>query len=122
MKILIVDDDEQMAGLISFYALPVGLTCVVKKTALDAIRYITTNKVEFIIMETNLSDMDETGFFRKIIEEWKIPFMIVSENDDLKDMIRCLKLGADDYVMKPFNNNELIERVMNVLKRRYPLK
>jgi DNA-binding response OmpR family regulator len=122
MKILIVDKDEQMADLLSFYALPLGLTCVLRSTASEAMKFLATNKVEFIIMETNLPDMDEVNFCREIVEARKIPFMIVSENVSQEDMIKGLKLGADDYVIKPYYHNELIERVMNVLKRRYSFK
>ncbi len=115
-KILIIDDEERIAELISFYFLPVGIQSVLKTNAVDAQTFLETNNVNFIILETKLPGIKE--LCRGIKEIWKTPFIIASVNNDRDHIINGFKLGADDYICKPFDDDELIQRVANVLKRR----
>ena len=115
-NILIIDDGERIAELISFYFLPAGIQSVFKTNVADAQAYLMKNNVHFIILETGLPGM--TVFSREVSEMWKIPFIIVSVNRERDDILNGFTLGADDYITKPFDDNELIHRVANVLKRR----
>jgi DNA-binding response OmpR family regulator len=115
-KILIIDDEERIAELISFFFLPVGFQSVLKTNAIDAQTFLEMNNVNFIILETKLPGMKE--LCREISEIWKIPFVIASANNDRDDILNGFTLGADDYICKPFDDDELIQRVANVLKRR----
>jgi DNA-binding response OmpR family regulator len=111
-EILIIDDEERIAELISFFFLPVGFQSVLKTNAIDAQTFLEMNNVNFIILETKLPGMKE--LCREISEIWKIP----SANNDRDDILNGFTLGADDYICKPFDDDELIQRVANVLKRR----
>lgn len=115
-KILIIDDEERIAELISFYFLPFGIQSVLKTNAVEAQTFLETNNVNFIILETELSGMRE--LCRGIKNIWKTPFIIASVNNDRNDILNGFTLGADDYICKPFDDAELIQRVANVLYRR----
>ena len=115
-KILIIDDEERIAELISFYFLPFGIQSVLKTDAVEGQTFLETNNVNFIILETKLSGMKK--LCRGINEIWKTPFIIASVNNDRNDILNGFTLGADDYICKPFDDAELIQRVANVLYRR----
>ncbi|RSD25163.1 response regulator transcription factor [Mesobacillus subterraneus] len=118
MKILVMDQEEQMADLLSFYFRPHGIQCVLKTTALEAIDYLETNKVDFIVLETELLEMGDSTFLHHIHKKWNIPFLIVSRKNSREEILKGFKSGADDYISKPFDYEELTERVSGILRRR----
>ena len=116
-KILIVDDDENIANLISLYLTKECYeTRIVNdgQSALDAFKeYAPT----LILLDIMLPGLDGYEVCREIRRESKVPIIMLSAKTEVFDKVLGLELGADDYIIKPFDSKELVARVKAVLRR-----
>lgn len=115
-KILIVEDDEAISNLININLNMVGYESKQEFDGLQALDTIKKENFDLIIMDIMLPGMD--GF--KIMEEIKdlnIPVIFLTAKNSVIDKVKGLKLGAEDYMVKPFETVELIARIEVVLRR-----
>ena len=116
-KILIVDDDENIANLISLYLTKECYETRIEhdgQSALDAFKEYAPN---LILLDIMLPGLDGYEVCREIRRESKVPIIMLSAKTEVFDKVLGLELGADDYIIKPFYSKELVARVKAVLRR-----
>ena len=116
-KILIVDDDENIANLISLYLTKECYETRIEhdgQSALDAFKEYAPN---LILLDIMLPGLDGYEVCREIRRESKVPIIMLSAKTEVFDKVLGLELGADDYIIKPFDSKELVARVKAVLRR-----
>ncbi|MBP3327259.1 MAG: response regulator transcription factor [Coprococcus sp.] len=116
-KILIVDDDENIAELISLY---LNKECYETEIALDgeaAIQTFHEFNPNLILLDVMLPGMDGYQVCTEIRKISNIPIIMLSAKGEVFDKVLGLKIGADDYIVKPFDSNELVARVGALLRR-----
>jgi len=117
VRILIVDDDINICQLITLYLEKEGYESRAVyngKQALDVFREFTPN---LVILDIMLPGMDGWQVCREIRKFSSIPIIMLSARDETFDKVLGLELGADDYVVKPFEPKELVARIKAVLRR-----
>lgn len=116
-KILIVDDDENIANLISLY---LTKECFETKTEHDgqsALNTFKDYKPDLVLLDIMLPGIDGYEVCREIRKDSKVPIIMLSAKTEVFDKVLGLELGADDYMIKPFDSKELVARVKAVLRR-----
>jgi DNA-binding response OmpR family regulator len=116
-RILIVDDDENIAELISLYLMKECYeTCVVHDGE-EALREFDQFAPNLIILDLMLPGIDGYQVCREIRARSSTPIIMLSAKGEIFDKVLGLELGADDYMLKPFDTKELVARVKAVLRR-----
>lgn len=116
ISILIVEDDESIANLIKFSLEQVGYFTNIVNDGEEAINSVKNNNYDLILLDVMIPKID--GFeVLSYIKELNIPVIFITAVSDIKNKIKGLKLGAEDYITKPFDNQELLARVEVVLRR-----
>lgn len=116
-KILIVDDDENIAELISLY---LTKECFETKIVYDgesALLQLDTFRPNLILLDLMLPGIDGYQVCREIRKSDNVPIIMLSAKGETFDKVLGLELGADDYIIKPFETKELVARVKAVLRR-----
>lgn len=121
-KILIVDDDENIAELISLYLMKECFDTMMVHDGEEALRAFETYKPNLILLDLMLPGIDGYQVCREIRSKSATPIIMLSAKGEVFDKVLGLELGADDYVIKPFDSKELIARVKAVLRRYQPVK
>lgn len=116
-RILIVDDDENIAELISLYLMKECFdTCIVHNGE-DALVQFQSFAPHLILLDLMLPGIDGYHVCREIRKTSTTPIIMLSAKGEVFDKVLGLELGADDYVIKPFDSKELVARVKAVLRR-----
>ncbi len=116
-KILVVDDDEHIAELISLYLIREGYETKEIYNGTDAVKAAEDFKPDLIMLDIMLPGMDGYGVCREIRKTSNVPIIMLTAKGDTIDKVLGLELGADDYIVKPFDPKELTARVKAVLRR-----
>lgn len=116
-RILIVDDDENIAELISLYLIKECFSTEIAYTGQDALKLVATFNPQLILLDIMLPDIDGYEVCTEIRKTRQTPIIMLSAKGEVFDKVLGLKLGADDYMIKPFDSNELVARVKAVLRR-----
>lgn len=116
-KVLLVDDESRMLDLLALYLSPHGYTCIKKQTGKDALNLLEKEKVDLLILDIMMPDMDGWKTCENIREFSNVPIIMLTARNGKEEVIKGLKKGADDYVTKPFNEEELLARIEAVLRR-----
>ena len=117
MKILIVEDDKHLNKAISEMLKKIADTVSIYDGE-DAMYAVEQNIYDLIILDVMLPNVDGFTVLKKVREVGTTPVIMLTAKDGIADKVKGLKLGADDYMTKPFYRDELIARV-NALLRRY---
>lgn len=119
-SVLIVEDDAEIAELISRYLENNGMavTRIASGETVDA--KLAAGDFDILILDLNLPGEDGLSICRRVRATHDIPIIIVTAQGEDVDKILGLEMGADDYVVKPFNSRELLARVRAVLRRTGP--
>lgn len=120
-RILIVDDDENIAELISLYLLKECYATEIAYSGRDALTLVESFNPHLILLDIMLPDIDGYEICTEIRKTKQTPIIMLSAKGEVFDKVLGLKLGADDYMMKPFDSNELVARVKAVLRRTAPV-
>lgn len=116
-RILIVDDDENIAELISLYLIKECFSTEIAYNGKDALKLVATYNPQLILLDIMLPDIDGYEICTEIRKTRQTPIIMLSAKGEVFDKVLGLKLGADDYMIKPFDSNELVARVKAVLRR-----
>ena len=116
IKILIVDDEQPICDLIDMNLSAAGYACVAVQDGLAAIEAVEKNTFDLILLDIMLPGADGYDVM-EYIRPFKVPVIFISAKHEVKDRVKGLKLGADDYLIKPFDVTELLARVEAVLRR-----
>lgn len=120
-RILIVDDDENIAELISLYLIKECFSTEIAYNGRDALALVNSFNPHLILLDIMLPDIDGYEICTEIRKTRQTPIIMLSAKGEVFDKVLGLKLGADDYMMKPFDSNELVARVKAVLRRSAPM-
>ncbi len=115
--ILVCDDDKEIVEAISIYLQTEGFNVFKAYDGNEALKILETNKVDLIIIDVMMPELDGIHATLKIREKLDIPIIILSAKSEDADKILGLNIGADDYITKPFNPLELVARVKSQLRR-----
>ena len=121
-KILIVDDDENIAELISLYLMKECFDTKIVSNGEDALTAFETYHPNLILLDLMLPGIDGYQVCREIRAKSATPIIMLSAKGEVFDKVLGLELGADDYIMKPFDSKEMVARVRAVLRRYQPAK
>lgn len=116
IKILIVDDEKPICDLIDLNLSAAGYRCTAVQDGLKAIEAVEKDDYDLILLDIMLPGADGYDVM-EYIRPLKIPVIFISAKHEVKDRVKGLKLGADDYLIKPFDVVELVARVEAVLRR-----
>ena len=116
-KILIVDDDENIAELISLYLTKECFETKVVYNGESALTEFKSFSPDLILLDIMLPEIDGYDVCREIRKESNIPIIMLSAKGEVFDKVLGLELGADDYIIKPFDSKEMVARVKAVLRR-----
>ncbi|MGH4122264.1 MAG: response regulator transcription factor [Clostridium sp.] len=115
-KILIVEDDPTISDIIKLNLNIVNYNTKQAYDGQEAIELIEKEKFDLIILDVMIPKMDGFGVMEKI-KHIDVPVIFLTARDSLADRVKGLKMGADDYIVKPFETIELLARVEAVLRR-----
>ncbi|MDF2962135.1 MAG: two-component system response regulator [Paenibacillus sp.] len=116
-KILVVDDEAHIRELVRLYLEDEGFELVEKSNGAEALEYAENHHIDLVIMDIMMPKMDGWVLCRSLREFGDMPILMVSAKGEATDRIKGLKLGTDDYLVKPFDPVELVLRVKALLKR-----
>lgn len=121
-KILIVDDDTNIAELISLYLTKECFETMMVHDGEEALAVFDTFSPNLILLDLMLPGIDGYQVCREIRAKSATPIIMLSAKGEVFDKVLGLELGADDYIIKPFDSKELVARVKAVLRRYQPAK
>ncbi len=116
-EILVVEDDHKTSNLIGLYLAREGYKAVPAFSGRDALDLAAQRKPLLTILDVMLPDLDGWEVCRRLRKSSAIPVLMLSSLGQAQDRIKGLRLGADDYVSKPFSPKELMARVNAILRR-----
>ena len=116
-RILVVDDEQAIADLVSVYLENEGYTVYKFYTAEEAVACIASTQLDMAILDVMLPGTDGFTILREIRREHTYPVIMLTAREQELDKINGLALGADDYITKPFRPLELVARVKAQLRR-----
>jgi len=116
IRILIVDDEKPICDLIDINLSAAGYNCKAVQDGLKAIDLIESEPFDLILLDIMLPGADGYDIM-EYIRPLKIPVIFITAKHEVKDRVKGLKLGAEDYLVKPFDVVELVARVEAVLRR-----
>lgn len=117
--ILIVEDDLQIQSFIGYTLEEAGYQVLKTAKGEEAVRMAVMEKVDMVLLDMGLPDLDGTEVLRKLREWSEMPVIIVSARDQDKEKVSALDMGADDYLTKPFSARELLARIRLALRHYY---
>lgn len=121
-KILIVDDDNNIAELISLYLLKECFDTKIVNDGEAALTEYEAWQPNLILLDLMLPGIDGYQVCREIRTKSTVPIIILSAKGEVFDKVLGLELGADDFIIKPFDSKELVARVKAVLRRYQPVR
>ena len=121
-RLLVVDDEFRIRQIIRKYAEFEGYTVEEAVDGMQAIEICRKEQFDLIIMDVMMPELDGFSACREIRKFSQTPIIMLSAKGEVFDKVLGLELGADDYMMKPFDSKELVARVKAVLRRYQPIK
>jgi len=119
-KILIVDDDVNICQLLNLYLVKDGFSTSICHNGKEAIKLVQNEDFDIVLLDIMMPEMDGFETLAHIRKISNLPVIMVSAKGEPMDKITGLDLGADDYVTKPFEPQELISRIKALLRRSQP--
>ncbi|RAZ69605.1 response regulator transcription factor [Planococcus maitriensis] len=119
-KILLIDDEQRMLDLLSLYLTPHQYQCTKAQGPREALRYLETQAFDIVLLDIMMPEMSGFELCAKIRSFSDVPIIMLTAREQQEDIVKGLKLGADDYITKPFNEEELLARIEALLRRQAP--
>ena len=116
-KILIADDDENISELVRLYVTKEGFTAITANNGVKALELFRSESPSIIILDIMMPEMDGWQVCREIRKTSNVPIIMLTAKGETFDKVLGLELGADDYMVKPFETKELVARIKAVLRR-----
>lgn len=117
MNVLIIEDEVKIAQVLVDYFRKDGFTCTVLADGTDAVEVIRTGEPDFVVLDWMLPGKDGLSICREVRQFSEVPILILTAKVDEIDRLLGLRLGADDYVCKPFSPREVVARARTILRR-----
>lgn len=117
IKIAMIEDDLELAEVLSLYLKQFNIEVVNFEEPFLALSSLKLQKFDLLILDLTLPGMDGLDVCKRVVDEFNIPIIISSARSDISDKVTALKLGADDYLPKPYDPRELEIRIRTILRR-----
>lgn len=117
IKIAMIEDDLELAEVLSLYLKQFNIEVTNYEEPFLALSALKIKKFDLIILDLTLPGIDGLDVCKEIVEKFNIPIIISSARSDITDKVTALKLGADDYLPKPYDPRELEVRIGSILRR-----
>ena len=102
---------------LSLYLSPLGYHCIKQESQREVLKFLKSNTVDLILLDIMMPDMSGLEACQEIRKNWDIPIIMLTALGDKTDIVRGLNIGADDYISKPFDEEELVARIEAVIRR-----
>lgn len=119
-KIMIVDDDSNICELLRLYLENEGFSTVIAQNGMIALSMFEKEHPDLILLDVMMPELDGWQVCREIRKTSTCPIIMITAKSEVFDKVLGLELGADDYVVKPFEPKEVVSRVKAVLRRVNP--
>ncbi len=116
-KILVIDDEETTVQLIAILLERRGYEVIKAHRADEGLRKAYRNQPDLVLLDIMMPDMDGWDVCKRMREMSDVPIIFLTARGETRDVVRGLEMGADDYVIKPYDNDELVARVRAHLRR-----
>ena len=116
-KILVVDDDPSICEVLRLYLEKDGYSVSIANDGETALKMFTEMPQDIMLIDIMLPKMDGNQLCREIRQISNVPIMMIAAKEETFDKVLALELGADDYIIKPFDAKEVIARIKAVLRR-----
>ena len=117
LKIMVVDDDGNICELLRLYLEKEGFETVTVSDGAKAVELFDTEKPDLMLLDVMMPKLDGWQVCREIRKKSQCPIIMITAKGEVFDKVLGLELGADDYVVKPFETKEVIARIKAVLRR-----
>ena len=121
-KILVADDDQNIAELLKLYLEKEGYTVVLAADGMEANEKFAAENPDIVLLDIMMPKLDGWQVCRDIRKKSNCPIIMITAKGETFDKVLGLELGADDYMIKPFDTKELVARVKAVLRRYQPAR
>ncbi|MGB3961256.1 MAG: response regulator transcription factor [Sulfurimonas sp.] len=121
IKALMIEDDIELAQLLKTRLRKDSIDITIASTPLEGLNFFQAHAYDLLVLDLSLPQMDGTEICRLIRQESNIPIIISSARSDIRDKIMGFSRGADDYIPKPYDAQELIFRINAIMRRINPL-
>ena len=117
-KILVIDDEKHIAEAIRLNLMILGHQVEIAANGAIGLNILTQKKFDLIIVDLMMPEIDGIGVIKSIRKtDEQVPILVVSAKDQVQEKVKCLSLGVDDYLSKPFDLDEFLLRVDRLLTR-----
>ena len=117
MKILLVEDNEAIILGVSWLLAQEGYLVLTARDAAQAEEVFGQEECNLVLLDISLPDGNGFELYKKMKEKTGIPIIFLTAREEEADVVKGLDMGAEDYIIKPFRNRELVSRIRNVLRR-----
>ncbi len=115
-KILVVDDEQTITEMVKLCLNKNGYMCETANDGMTATKKIEEKRFDLVLLDIMIPDIDGYDLI-EYIKQFDIPVIFITAKTAVTDRVKGLKLGADDYILKPFDLDELLARISTVLRR-----
>lgn len=116
-NILIVEDDEMVQTLLAAFLRSLGFKISLAATGKEMLACIDSEEISLILLDLGLPDEDGLTLTRQVRARSDVPIIVITARKNHSDRMAALEMGADDYLTKPFDPDELLLRMRNILER-----
>jgi two-component system, OmpR family, KDP operon response regulator KdpE len=116
-KILIIDDDENTLWLMGTLLQHHNFDVLKSSSATEGLQLVRDDKPDLVLLDVMMPDLDGWEVCRRIRETSDVPIIFITARSSVKDVVKGLEIGGDDYIVKPFDNHELLARIRTQLRR-----
>lgn len=116
-QVLIVDDDPHLRELMKVFLKEEGFELAEAGDGREALAVLAEKRIDLVLLDIMMPNMDGWQLCREIQEHYELPVLMLTAKGETADKVKGFRLGADDYLVKPFEPEELVARVRALLKR-----
>lgn len=116
-RIMVVDDDSNICELLRLYLEKEGYEAVIAENGARALKLFESEQPDLILLDVMMPELDGWQVCRELRKQSEVPIIMLTAKGEVFDKVLGLELGADDYVVKPFETKEVMARIKAVLRR-----
>lgn len=118
-QILVADDEKEILELVSAYLVKEGYNVIPAEDGLQVLSILKSQKIDLVVLDVLMPNLDGFATCERIRCISNVPIVMLTAKSDERDQIYGMKIGADDYIVKPFSPKELLVRIEAMLRRTY---
>lgn len=118
-NILVADDERKIIGIVDLYLSKEGYSVFKADNGIEALDIFNNSKIDLLVLDLMMPKMSGEEVCMNIRQSSDVPIIMLTAKSEIDDKVQSLKIGADDYVTKPFSARELVERVNALIRRSY---